>query len=212
MIFEKFSKIGIIPVVVLDDPKDAAPLAKVLYENGLPCAEVTFRTAAAEESIKIMTREFPDLLVGAGTVLTTEQADRAINAGAKFIVSPGLNPKIVRHCIEKCIPVTPGTQTPSEMEQALELGLKVVKFFPAEPSGGLNMIKAVAAAYVDLKFMPTGGINAKNVKDYLAYNKIIACGGSWMVKKDLIAAGEWDKIGAMVREAADIVKEIRGNN
>ena len=152
------------------------------------------------------------MLVGAGTVLTIEQADKAINAGAKFIVAPGLNPKIVQYCLDKSVPVTPGTQTPSEMEQALELGLKVVKFFPAEPSGGLNMIKAVAAAYVDLKFMPTGGINAKNVRDYLAYNKIIACGGSWMVKKDLIAAGEWDKIGAMVREAADIVKEIRGNN
>ncbi|MDY6400357.1 MAG: bifunctional 4-hydroxy-2-oxoglutarate aldolase/2-dehydro-3-deoxy-phosphogluconate aldolase [Synergistales bacterium] len=211
MIFEQFSKIGIIPVVVLDDAKDAAPLAKVLCENGLPCAEVTFRTAAAEEAIKTMSREFPDMLVGAGTVLTIEQADKAINAGAKFIVAPGLNPKIVQYCLDKSVPVTPGTQTPSEMEQALELGLKVVKFFPAEPSGGLNMIKAVAAAYVDLKFMPTGGINAKNVRDYLAYNKIIACGGSWMVKKDLIAAGEWDKIGAMVREAADIVKEIRGN-
>ena len=210
MIFEEFSKIGIIPVVVLDDAKDAAPLAKVLCENGLPCAEVTFRTAAAEEAIKTMSREFPDMLVGAGTVLTIEQADKAINAGAKFIVAPGLNPKIVQHCLDQSVPVTPGTQTPSEMEQALELGLKVVKFFPAEPAGGLNMIKAVAAAYVDLKFMPTGGINAKNVRDYLAYNKIIACGGSWMVKKDLIAAGEWDKIGAMVREAADIVKEIRG--
>ncbi|MBQ7196691.1 MAG: bifunctional 4-hydroxy-2-oxoglutarate aldolase/2-dehydro-3-deoxy-phosphogluconate aldolase [Synergistaceae bacterium] len=210
MIFEQFYNIGIIPVVVLDDAKDAAPLAKVLCENGLPCAEVTFRTAAAEEAIKIMTSEFPDMLVGAGTVLTIEQADKAINAGAKFIVAPGLNPKIVQHCLDESVPVTPGTQTPSEMEQALELGLNVVKFFPAEPAGGLNMIKAVAAAYVDLKFMPTGGINAKNVRDYLAYNKIIACGGSWMVKKDLIAAGEWAKIGAMVKEAADIVKEIRG--
>ena len=210
MIFEQFSKIGIIPVVVLDDPKDAAPLAKALCENGLPCAEVTFRTAAAEESIRIMSREFPDMLVGAGTVLTKDQANRAMNAGAKFIVSPGLNPKIVQYCLDRSIPVTPGTQTPSEMEQALELGLKVVKFFPAEPAGGLAMIKAVAAAYVDLKFMPTGGLNAKNVRDYLAYNRIVACGGSWMVKKDLISAGEWDKIGALVKEAAAIVKEIRG--
>ena len=210
MIFEQFSKIGIIPVVVLDDPKDAASLAKTLCENGLPCAEVTFRTAAAEESIRIMSREFPDMLVGAGTVLTTEQVDRAVNAGAKFIVSPGLNPKVVQYCIDKCIPVTPGTQTPSEMEQALELGLKVVKFFPAEPAGGLNMIKAVAAPYTELKFMPTGGINAKNVRDYLAYSKIIACGGSWMVKKDLIAAGKWDELAALVKEAAEIVKEVRG--
>lgn len=210
MIFEQFSKIGIIPVVVLDDPKDAAGLAKALCENGLPCAEVTFRTAAAEESIRIMSKEFPDMLVGAGTVLTKEQVDRAIDAGAKFIVSPGLNPKIVQYCLDKSIPITPGTQTPSEMEQALELGLKVVKFFPAEPAGGLNMIKAVAAPYVDLKFMPTGGINAKNVRDYLAYNKIIACGGSWMVKKDLVTGGKWDELGKLVREAADIVKEIRG--
>lgn len=210
LIFEQFSKIGIIPVVVLDDPKDAAPLAKVLCENGLPCAEVTFRTSAAEESIRIMSREFPNMLIGAGTVLTKEQADRAMNAGAKFIVSPGLNPKIVQYCIDNSVPVTPGTQTPSEMEQALELGLKVVKFFPAENAGGLAMIKAVAAAYVDLKFMPTGGINAKNVRDYLAYNRIIACGGSWMVKKDLISAGEWDKIAALVKEASEIVKEIRG--
>lgn len=210
MIFEQFSKIGIIPVVVLDDPKDAAGLAKALCENGLPCAEVTFRTAAAEESIRIMSREFPDMLVGAGTVLTKEQVDRAVNAGAKFIVSPGLNPRIVQYCLDKSIPITPGTQTPSEMEQALELGLKVVKFFPAEPAGGLNMIKAVAAPYVDLKFMPTGGINAKNVRDYLAYNKIIACGGSWMVKKDLVTGGKWDELGKLVREAADIVKEIRG--
>lgn len=210
MIFEQFAKIGIIPVVVLDDPKDAAPLAKALCENGLPCAEVTFRTAAAEETIRVMSREFPDMLVGAGTVLTTEQVDRAIDAGAKFIVSPGLNPKIVQYCIDKSIPVTPGTQTPSEMEQALELGLKVVKFFPAEPAGGLNMIKAVAAPYTELKFMPTGGISAKNVRDYLAYNRIIACGGSWMVKKDLITAGKWNEVAALVKEAADIVKEIRG--
>ena len=210
MIFEQFSKIGIIPVVVLDDPKDAAELGKALCENGLPCAEVTFRTAAAEETIRVMAREFPDMLVGAGTVLTKEQVDRAINAGAKFIVSPGLNPKLVQYCLDRSIPITPGTQTPSEMEQALELGLKVVKFFPAEPAGGLNMIKAVAAPYVDLKFMPTGGINAKNVRDYLAYNKIIACGGSWMVKKDLITGGKWDELGKLVKEAADIVKEIRG--
>lgn len=210
MIFEDFSKIGIIPVVVLDDSNHAARLGEILNTNGLPCAEVTFRTSAAEDSIRIMSREFPDMLVGAGTVLTIEQADKAINAGAKFIVSPGLNAKVVQHCLDSSIPVTPGTQTPSEMERAMELGLKVVKFFPAEPAGGLNMIKAVAAAYVDLKFMPTGGINAKNVGEYLAYNKIVACGGSWMVKKDLINAGEWDKIARLVHEVAEIVKEVRG--
>ena len=208
-IFEKFGKIGIIPVVVLDDAKDAEKLGEALVAGGLPCAEVTFRTDAALESIKIMAQN-KDLLVGAGTVLTIEQVDKAVNAGAKFIVSPGLNPKVVKYCVDNNIPITPGTQTPSEMEQALELGLKVVKFFPAEPAGGLNMIKAVAAPYTSLKFMPTGGINSKNVVDYLMYDRILACGGSWMVKKDLIAAGSWDKLKSMIKEAAEIVKEVRG--
>ena len=185
-VLEKFQKIGIIPVAVLDDAKDAEALGKALMEGGLPAAEVTFRTEAAEESIRIMAEKFPDMLVGVGTVLTTEQVDRAVAAGAKFIVSPGLNPKVVKYCIEKNIPVTPGTQTPTEMEQAIELGLDIVKFFPAEPAGGLKMIKAVSAPYTMLKFMPTGGINAENVKEYLAYDKILACGGSWMVKKDMI--------------------------
>lgn len=209
-ILDQLKKIGIVPVVVLDDAKDAAPLAKALCEGGLPCAEVTFRTAAAEEAIRIMATNYPDMLVGAGTVLTTEQVDRAIAAGAKFIVSPGLNPKVVKYCLDKGICITPGTQTPSEMEQACELGLDVVKFFPAEPAGGLEMIKAVAAPYTNLTFMPTGGINSENVKDYLRYNRILACGGSWMVKKDMIQAGEFDKITEIVKEAADIVKEIRG--
>lgn len=209
-IYEQFKKTGIIPVVVLEDAKDAEPLARALCEGGLPCAEVTFRTPAAAEAIRIMTEKFPDMLVGAGTVLTTEQVDRAIESGAKFIVSPGLNPDVVRYCMEKDIPVTPGTQTPSDMEKAMSFGLNVVKFFPAEPSGGLSMIKAVAAPYTELQFMPTGGINAKNVRDYLAYDRIIACGGSWMVKGDLIRAGKFDEIKALVREAADIVHEIRG--
>lgn len=209
-IIEQFRKIGIIPVVVLDDAKDALPLGKALCEGGLPCAEVTFRTAAAEETIRIMSHEFPDMLVGAGTVLTVEQADRAIAAGAKFIVSPGLNPDVVRHCQSKNMPITPGVQTPTEIEMALGLGLDTVKFFPAEPAGGLAMIKAIAAPYVNVSFMPTGGISAKNVRDYLAYNRIVACGGSWMVKNDLVKAGEFDKIQEMVAEAAAIVKEIRG--
>ncbi len=209
-IIEQFRKIGIIPVVVLDDAKDALPLGKALCEGGLPCAEVTFRTAAAEEAIRIMAAEFPEMLVGAGTVLTTEQVDRAVAAGAKFIVSPGFNPKVVKYCQEKNIPITPGIQTPTEIEAALELGLKTVKFFPAEPAGGLKMIKAIAAPYVDVSFMPTGGISESNVREYLAYNRIVACGGSWMVKKDLVANGEFDKIKDMVAEAAAIVKEIRG--
>lgn len=200
-VLEKIQKIGIVPVVVLNDAKDAAPLAKALCEGGLPCAEVTFRTEAAEESIRIMTTEFPQMLVGAGTVLTTEQVDRAVGAGAKFIVSPGLNPKVVKYCIEKGVPVTPGTSNPSDVEQAIELGLDVVKFFPAEAAGGLNMIKSMAAPYTNMKFMPTGGINAKNINSYLAFPKILACGGSWMVKGDLVAAGEFDKITELTREA-----------
>lgn len=209
-VLEQIEKIGIVPVVVLNDAKDAEPLAKALVNGGLPCAEVTFRTEAAEESIRIMSEKYPEMLVGAGTVLTTEQVDRAVAAGAKFIVSPGLNPKVVTYCLEKNIPVTPGTQTPSEMEQALELGLDVVKFFPAEPAGGLKMIKAVAAPYTTLKFMPTGGINLDNVEEYLKYDRILACGGSWMVKGDLVSAGKFDEIEKMTRDAADMVKRIRG--
>ncbi len=209
-ILKRFQEIGIIPVVVLNDAKDAKPLGKALLDGGLPVAEVTFRTDAAEESIRIMSEAYPDLLVGAGTVLTTEQVDRAVAAGAKFIVSPGLNPKVVRYCQEKGVPVTPGVVTPGEIEQALELGLDVVKFFPAEPSGGLPMIKAVGAAYTKLKFMPTGGINAKNVVDYLKCDKILACGGSWMVKGDLISGGEFEKIKELCKEAAQIVKDVKG--
>lgn len=209
-VLQKFYDTGIIPVVVLNDAKDAEPLGKALVEGGLPVAEVTFRTDAAEESIRILADRYPDLLVGAGTVLTTEQVDKAVAAGAKFIVSPGLNPKVVQYCLDKGITVTPGVVTPGEIEKALELGLEVVKFFPAEPSGGLPMIKAVGAAYTKLKFMPTGGINPKNVVDYLKSDKILACGGSWMVKGDLISAGEFDKITEMCKEAAQIVKDIRG--
>ena len=209
-VLDQIEKIGIVPVVVLNDAKDAEPLAKALVNGGLPCAEVTFRTEAAEESIRIMSEKYPEMLVGAGTVLTTEQVDRAVAAGAKFIVSPGLNPKVVTYCLKKNIPVTPGTQTPSEMEQALELGLDVVKFFPAEPAGGLKMIKAVAAPYTTLKFMPTGGINLDNVEEYLKYDRILACGGSWMVKGELVSAGKFDEIEKMTRDAADMVKRIRG--
>lgn len=200
-VLEQIQKIGIVPVVVLKDAKDAAPLAKALCEGGLPCAEVTFRTDAAEESIRIMSETFPNMLIGAGTVLTTEQADRAVAAGARFIVSPGLNPEIVKHCIAKGVPVTPGTSSPSDVEQALSLGLDVVKFFPAEACGGLNMIKAMSAPYTNMKFMPTGGINAQNINSYLAFPKILACGGSWMVKGELIEAGEFDKIRQLTQEA-----------
>lgn len=206
----KLGEYGIVPVVVLNDSKDAAPLADALCEGGLACAEVTFRTEAAAESIKIMSENHPEMMVGAGTVLTVEQVDEAVAAGAKFIVSPGLNPEVVKYCLDKNIPITPGVVTPSEMEQAIELGLNLVKFFPAEPSGGLAMIKAVAAPYTMLKFMPTGGINPNNVKEYLKDDKIFACGGSWMVKGNLVDEGNFDEIKRLTKEAVNIVKEIRG--
>ena len=200
-ILETISKIGIVPVVKLDDAKDAAPLADALCKGGIPCAEVTFRTGAAAEAISIMTKTHPDMIVGAGTVLTTEQVDKAVEEGAKFIVSPGLNPKIVKYCVDKNIPITPGVNSPSEIETAIEFGLEVVKFFPAEQSGGIAKIKAMAAPYVNMKFMPTGGINAGNINSYLDFPKVIACGGSWMVPGDLVTAGEFDKIEELTREA-----------
>ena len=202
-VVEDLGKIGIVPVIALDDAKDAEPLAKALIEGGLPCAEVTFRTAAAEESIRIMASKYPELIVGAGTVLTPEQADRAMAAGSKFIVSPGLNPKVVKHCIDKGYPIVPGTSNPSDVEVAIELGLDVVKFFPAEAAGGLNMIKSMAAPYTNMKFMPTGGINAGNLKSYLDFGKIVCCGGSWMVKKDLVAAGDFEGIKKLTEEAVN---------
>ena len=203
---ERFAELKVVPVVVLNDVKDAAPLAKALVEGGLPCAEVTFRTEAAAESLRIMAEAYPDMLVGAGTVLTTEQVDKAVEAGAKFIVSPGFDPEIVDYCIEKNIPVFPGCATPSEVAQAVKRGLKVVKFFPAEQAGGLAMIKAMAAPYNMLKFMPTGGINTKNLKEYLACDKILCCGGSWMVKGDMVEAGEFEKIKKLTREAKELAE------
>ncbi len=202
-ILTQFQKLGIIPVVVINDAKDAVPLAKALCEGGLPVAEVTFRTDAAEEAIRLMAEACPEMLVGAGTVLTTEQVDRAVAAGAKFIVSPGLNPKVVKYCLDKNIPITPGTSSPTDIEAALELGLEVVKFFPAEQSGGIAKIKAMAGPYTKVKFMPTGGINAQNLKSYLDFPKIIACGGSWMVSGDLIKAGNFDEIRRLTREAVN---------
>ena len=208
-VLEKLGQYGIVPVVVLNDSKDAEPLADALCEGGLACAEVTFRTEAAAESIKIMSEKHPEMLVGAGTVLTIEQVDEAVAAGAKFIVSPGLNPEVVKYCLDKNIAITPGVVTPSEMEKAIELGLNIVKFFPAEPSGGLSMIKAVSAPYTMLKFMPTGGINPGNVKEYLKSDKIFACGGSWMVKGSLIKSGDFDKITALTKEAVELVHTVR---
>ena len=206
---ERFYDYAVVPVVVLNDADDAIPLADALIKGGLPCAEVTFRTDAAEESIRRICESFPDILVGAGTVLTTEQVERAYKAGAKFIVSPGFDPEIIDYCISIGLPVLPGCITPSEIAQAVKRGLKVVKFFPAEQSGGVAMIKAMAAPYSMVKFMPTGGISTKNLADYLSCDKILCCGGSWMVKEDLIKSGSFDKITDMTKEATALARSIR---
>ncbi len=203
-IYEEIEKLKVVPVVVLDDDRDAVDLAKALIEGGLPCAEVTFRTKAAKGAIEKMLKAYPDMLVGAGTVLTTSQVDEALDAGAKFIVSPGLNEDVVKYCFAKNVPVFPGVVTPSEIDKARALGLTVVKFFPAEAAGGLKMLKAMSAPYSDMRFMPTGGISADNISDYLSFDKIIACGGSWMVKKDYIKNGDFEKIKELTMEAVKL--------
>lgn len=200
-VLQRIYEIGIVPVIAIDDADKAVPLAKALVRGGLPAAEVTFRTAAAEEAIRRIVAEVPEMLVGAGTVLTKEQADRAIDAGVSFIVSPGFNPEITKYVIDKGMLMMPGTATPGEMEQAMSMGLSVVKFFPAEQNGGVAKLKAVAGPYQNLRWMPTGGVNEKNLLDYLKFNKIIACGGTWMVKKDLIEAENWDEIERLTRQA-----------
>ena len=206
---QQFYHYGVEPEVVLEDAKNALPLAKALTEGGLPCAEVTFRTDAAEESIRLMCSEYPDMAVGAGTVLTVRQIDRAVAAGAKFIVSPGFDPDIVDYCLKKDIPVFPGCATPSEVAQAAKRGMKLVKFFPAEQAGGIAMIKALAAPYTMMKFMPTGGISAKNLKDYLSFDRVLCCGGSWMVKGDLIQDGDFNKIRELTVEAVELTASLR---
>ncbi|MBE6674313.1 MAG: bifunctional 4-hydroxy-2-oxoglutarate aldolase/2-dehydro-3-deoxy-phosphogluconate aldolase [Ruminococcaceae bacterium] len=200
-IIKELHDYGLVPVIKITDVNNALPLAKALADGGLNCAEITFRTACAKEAIAKITKEMPDMLVGAGTVLTPEQADEAIAAGSKFIVSPGFNPRVVKHCLERGVPVLPGCATPSEVEQAIEMGLKAVKFFPAEAAGGINMIKSMAAPYQQVQFMPTGGINEDNMLDYLSFGKIIACGGSFMVKDALIDAGNFEEITRLTRNA-----------
>ena len=207
---EKLSKYGVVPVVAINNADDAEPLAVALSEGGLACAEITFRTEAAEQAIKNITSLNIGLTVAAGTVLSKEQADRAINAGAELIVSPGFNPSVVEHCIKSGYPVIPGVVTPTEIELAMSYGLKYLKFFPAEAAGGIGMIKAMSAPYSEVLFMPTGGISPENLYDYLSFGKVFACGGSWMVKSKLIDEGNFEKIKSMTREAVDIVKKIRG--
>ena len=198
---KKIKSLGIVPVVKIDDANNAVPLAKALCDGGLPCAEITFRTDQAEESIKRISHAMPDMLVGAGTVLTPAQVDKAHAAGAKFIVSPGLNPTVVEYCAAKNIPIFPGCSSPSDIEKALELGLSCVKFFPAEQAGGIAAVKAMSAPYGNILFLPTGGINAKNLNDYLSFEKVVACGGSWMVDAALINSGDFKAIEELTRAA-----------
>lgn len=200
-LFTLFHNIGIVPVVKIDDAAKAVPLAKAMIKGGIPCAEVTFRTAAAEEAIRNIATEVPEMLVGAGTVINPGLAEKAVKAGAKFIVSPGLNPETVKWCQEHDVPVTPGICTPSDIEKGLSLGLDVLKFFPAEASGGVNMIKNLAGPFPQVKFMTTGGINASNVGEYAKNPNVLAIGGSWMVKGDLIEAENWDEITRLCEEA-----------
>lgn len=198
---EQLENTGIVPVIKLENTDDAVNLAKALHDGGIHCAEVTFRAEGADKVISQMVKAYPDMLVGAGTVLTVEQCDRAIEAGAKFCVAPGLNPAVVKHCLDKGIPFAPGVANGSQIEQAMELGLDFVKFFPAEQAGGLPYIKAVSAPYSSMKFMPTGGINENNLNNYLAFKKIVCCGGSWIVPDNFVRAGNWGGITALCHVA-----------
>lgn len=208
-LIRKISDTGVIPVVKIDNVEDALPLAEALKNGGLSCAEITFRTDAAEESIRRIAKAYPDFFIAAGTVLTPEQADAAMNAGASFVVSPGMNPEVVKYCNQKGYPIIPGVCTPTEVEAAMSLGLTYLKFFPAEAAGGVKMIKAMAAPYTKVRFMPTGGIGVKNLADYLNCKAVFACGGSWMVPSDKIAEGKFDEIEQLTREAVELLKEIR---
>lgn len=206
---DKLGAFGIVPVAVIDDSKDAVSLAQALIEGGLPCVEVTFRTSAAAASIKLISDAFPEMLVGAGTVLSVEQAHSALEAGARFIVAPGLDEELVDYCLEQGVPVYPGCATASEITQAYKRGLRVVKFFPCGQLGGLATIKALAAPFVGMRFMPTGGINVDNVGTYLASDKVLACGGSWMLPAQLVREGKFDRITELVREAVSLVSAVR---
>jgi 2-dehydro-3-deoxyphosphogluconate aldolase / (4S)-4-hydroxy-2-oxoglutarate aldolase len=209
-VLDTLRQMKLVPVIVIDDPISAPALGRALVEGGLPCAEVTFRTAAAREALARLTSECPDVLAGAGTVLTPGQAREALDAGAKFIVAPGFNPSVVDYCLENDVPVFPGIATPSEIEAAMTRDLTVLKFFPAEPLGGVSYLKAISAPYGALEFMPTGGISVQNVGSYLAFPKVVACGGSWMAPSEWIAAGDFSRIGDEVRKAVAVVQSNNG--
>jgi Entner-Doudoroff aldolase len=201
---------GLIPVVQIEHPDDAISLGKALLDGGLPCAEITFRTELAAKAIEMIARTLPDIILGAGTVLTTSHAESAVSAGARFIVAPGFNPKVVDWCLQNGVLVVPGVATPTEIEMALDKGLTLLKYFPAQAMGGVEMLKAIAAPYQKVMFIPTGGINAHNLEDYLKLPMVFACGGSWFVKSSLISTGQFSEITRLTKEAVSIVHKCRG--
>ncbi len=206
-ILKQFAKMRVVPVVAIQNAEDSMQLADALIEGGLPCAEITFRTAAAVDAMRIMAKR-SDILVGAGTVLKVDQVKAAVDVGARFMVSPGFNPKVVGYCVENNITVTPGICTPSDIEAALEFGLEALKFFPAEAFGGLKTLKAMSGPYTTVKFVPTGGIGPNNLLEYLQFPKVLACGGTWIAKSDLISEGKFESILKNAREAVEIVNQL----
>jgi len=205
----RLRQLGVIPVVSLERVESAIPLAEALLLGGLPCAEITFRTAAAEAAIRAISKAFPEILVGAGTVLTEAQIERAVAAGAKFIVSPGFSMSVVNFCQGRRLPVFPGVCTPTDIQLALEAGLTMLKFFPADAFGGLKTLKALSAPFPNIEFIPTGGITAANLEEYLGFKKVLACGGSWMVKNELINDGNFAEIKRLTEEAVAIKRKAR---
>lgn len=208
-VLAKIGTIGVVPVVTISRSEDAPLLGQALIEGGLPCVEITFRTLAAENAIRNLVQAHPDMLVGAGTVLTINQAEIAVSAGAKFIVSPGFDTKLVSWCLDRKITITPGVATPTEINMALAHNLQVLKFFPAGALGGVKTLKSIAAPYGEVKFIPTGGVNPGNLADYLRLPAVHACGGSWLVKRNLIETGNFEEIKKFTREAMEIVRTVR---
>lgn len=204
----RMRELRVVPVIIIDHPERAIPLAEALADGGLPCAEITFRTPGAIEALARIAKARPDFLVGAGTVLTTEQADRALDSGAQFAVAPGMSARVVEHCLKIGLPMYPGICTPSEIEEALSLGLRTVKFFPAEPAGGLGYLKAIAAPYSDLEFLPTGGITRETIGGYLSFTRAVACGGSWMAPPEWISAGAFDQVRDETRRVVALVDQL----
>jgi 2-dehydro-3-deoxyphosphogluconate aldolase/(4S)-4-hydroxy-2-oxoglutarate aldolase len=208
-VLARIGDLKLVPVVKIDKAECAFTLGQALSAGGLPIAEITFRTDAAEDAIRILRRELPDMLIGAGTVLTVDNVNRAVDAGAHFMVAPGFNPKVVDYCLANGILIMPGVNSPTDVEMGLDRGLDVLKFFPAEPSGGLKMLKALSGPYGGVRYMPTGGINTKNLLEYLAFNRVLACGGTWMVESALISAGRFDEITRLTREAVEQVSNVK---